>query len=196
MRIEQLTRENVRMQGAERRSWYQRHSATHLHATARLVTTALAAYQVGTPKQAIVLGAGACTELPLERLARACDSVVLVDVDLPGMLRARYELPVSLRDRVRVVSADITGGVSATLASELRNQPWNDLAMLAGPGSPAPLDAAAGCLERSTVPSPPFLPELVVADGYDIVISSLVVTQLFSLPLLMCWMCSCIMQLA
>jgi hypothetical protein len=184
MRIQQLARENARMQGPDRRRWYRRHSAEHLRTVEELVTSAGAAVKSERSRRAVVLGAGACTEVPLEWIARYCETVVLVDVDVSGMLRARAELPASLRSRVQVVDADITGGVSAALADELRTQPWHDLAQLSGAGGLAPIDAAAGCLERCSIPLPPILPDVEVEGGYSIVISSLVLTQLFSLPLL------------
>ena len=180
MRIARLAEENPRTQGPERRAWYRRHSPGHLRAVAALVEDALAARAAETPSQAVVLGAGACTEAPLERLARSCEHVLLVDIDVPGTARARDELPASLRGKVDLLQADIAGGVSDALAKELRAQPWRDLARL---GSSAPLEAAATCLERCPVPDPPSLPGLI-PQGYGLVFSDLVLTQLYSLPLL------------
>ena len=183
MRIARLAEENPRTQGPERRAWYRHHSPTHLRAVATLVEEALAAQtpgEDGGPSRAIVLGAGACTEAPLERLARAFEQTLLVDVDVPGMARARDELPASLRSRVDLLQADITGGVSEALARDLRAQPWRDLARL---GPSAPLEAAAACLERCPVPDPPALPT-ITPQGYSLVFSDLVLTQLYSLPLL------------
>jgi hypothetical protein len=184
MRIQQLARENTRMQGPDRRQWYRRHSADHLRTVEELVVLAGEVVTSEISRRAVVLGAGACTELPLEWITRYCETVVLVDVDVSGMLRARAELPSALRGRVQVVDADITGGVSAALADELRTQPWHDLAALTGSGGIAPIDAAAGCLERCPIPDPPLLADVEIEGGYSIVISSLVLTQLFSLPLL------------
>ena len=183
MRIARLAEENPRTQGPERRAWYRRNSPAHLRAIAALVADALAARASGTsggPSRAVVLGAGACTEAPLERIARTFESVLLVDVDVPGMAHARDELPASLRSRVDLLQADITGGVSDALASDLRAQPWRDLARL---GASAPLEAAAACLERCPVADPPHLPTLA-PQGYSLVFSDLVLTQLYSLPLL------------
>jgi hypothetical protein len=182
MRIERLPQENPRTQGPERRAWYRAHSAEHLRTNSDLLEAALRVLR-GKAVRALVLGAGACTELPLERLARACESVLLMDVDVPGMLRARDEVAQSLRSRIDVVAADLTGGVSQALAAELRMQPWGDLASLGGPSGHAPLDAAAACIDRCPVPDPPLFAELA-PHGYDLVISSFVLTQLFSLPLL------------
>lgn len=182
MRIDRLPTENPRTQGSVRRAWYRRHCPTHPSACAALLDAALAAC-VGAPTHAVVLGAGACTELPLERIARACASVLLVDVDMPGMAVARAELPADLRGRVELVTADITGGVSRHLATELQRQPWVDLTRLGGPGSHTLLSAAASCLERCSVADPPEVAGLKSHD-YRLVASSLVLTQLFSLPLL------------
>ncbi|HKT39993.1 MAG TPA: hypothetical protein VJR48_16595 [Ktedonobacterales bacterium] len=183
MRIERLAQENSRTQGARRRDWYRRHSPEHLRASAALVASALAARAPGTSRSAIVLGAGACTEVPLEQLARASDALTLVDMDAPGMGRARDELPPQLRPRIRLVAADLTGGVSTALAELLRAQPWADLALLSGARGTAALDAAASCLERCPIPNPPELPGLA-SGSHGLVISSLTLTQLFSLPLL------------
>lgn len=180
MRIARLAEENPRTQGPERRAWYRRNSPTHLRAVAALVEGGLAARDSGGPSRAVVLGAGAGTEAPLERLARSVDQLLLVDVDVPGMARARDELPASLRSHVDLLQADITGGVNDALAADLRAQPWRDLARL---GTSAALDAAAGCLERCPVADPPRLPTLLV-HGYGLVFSDLVLTQLYSLPLL------------
>lgn len=183
MRIDRLAEENARTQGARRREWYRRHSPAHLRTVVELVEAALAARSGDASPAAIVLGAGAATELPLERLARACERVTLVDLDAPGMGTARDALPPDLRRRVEALAADLTGGVSGALARELRAQPWDDLAALGGRGGYAPLDAAAGCLERCPIPDPPEL-RGTTPGGYGLVVSDLTLTQLFSLPLL------------
>lgn len=180
MRIARLPAENPRTQGPERRSWYRKHSSEHLRSVATLVDEGIHARQTAAAPRTVVLGAGACTELPLERLARASESILLVDVDVPGMARARDELPDSLRPRVDLLQADLSGGVSDALAAELTMQPWNDLAQLS---SRAPLDAAASCIERCPVPDPPRIPQLPPG-SYDLALSTLMLTQLFSLPLL------------
>jgi hypothetical protein len=183
MRIARLAEENPRTQGPERRAWYRRNSATHLRAVAALVEAGLAARASGThgrPTRAVILGAGGCTEIPLEPITRGVRQTLLVDVDVPGMARARDELSASLRSRVDIVQADITGEVSDALAAELQAQPWRDLARL---GTSAALEAAAACLERCPVPDPPILP-ILEPHSYGLVVSDLVLTQLFSLPLL------------
>jgi hypothetical protein len=180
MRIDRLAAENPRTQGATQRRWYRRHNPEHLRHVARLFERSLAARGPDAPTTAIVLGAGACTELPLERLAGVCSQVTLVDLDAPGMERARHELPPDLRRRVRPLVADLTGGVSRELATRLREQPWADLASL---DERAPLGAAAACLDRCHVPDPPAIAG-APAGTFGLVVSSCVLTQLFSLPLL------------
>jgi hypothetical protein len=180
MRIDMLAHDNTRTQGAARRAHYRRISPDHLRESAALVESALAARDPAAPKQALVLGAGGCTEIPLEGIARVCDTVTLVDLDARGMERAGAELPASLRPRLHVLVADLTGGVSSALATLVRTQPWDDLVRLT---PTAPLDAAATCLDRCPVPDP--LDALgLTLHGYGLVVSSLVLTQLFSLPLL------------
>jgi len=202
MRIEALAQANQRMQGAARREWYRQHSPQHLRAIAALIDDALGLLGAPTarrtrgaanrsaaappPLRCVILGAGACTELPLERLARACATTLLVDLDAQGMLRARDELSPALRPRVAMLVADLTGGVSAALAAELHAQPWDDLNRLDGGSGLATLDTVAACLDRVAIPTPPILAGLEEADDapFDLVISALTLTQLFSLPLL------------
>jgi len=127
-----------------------------------------------------ILGAGACTELPLEEVAARAEEVVLVDLDEFALQQARRRLSATLAGRVRLVVADITGGVSEQLERALQAQRWQ---ALKAQGSEAVLRAAARCLEECVVPEPPELVELRPGRS-AVVISSLVVTQLWSYPLL------------
>jgi hypothetical protein len=183
MRITRLTADNRRTQGAERRTWYRRHSPEHLNAVSALVEDALRLDGLASTRLTVVLGAGACTEIPLERLARASAHVLLVDLDVAGMAQARDELPATVRDRVNLLRADLTDGVSEALAAELRATPFADLNMLDQGRGMAPIEAAADCLERCPVPDAP-MPVGLQPGGYDLVISDFVLTQLYSLPLL------------
>ena len=180
MRIERLPQENARTQGASRRLWYRQRNPEHLRAVAELLDATLALRSADAPGAAVVLGAGACTEIPLDCLARAGRRVTLIDLDVPGMERARQELPPALRERVELLSADVSGGVSRELAERLREQPWKDLAALS---ERAVLDAAASCIERCPVPDPPVLAGMAER-SCGLVVSALILTQLFSLPLL------------
>lgn len=183
MRIERLAVENRRTQGPARRAWYRRRSLQHLRAVTALVEHALWLGGAGADRQVVVLGAGACTEIPLERLARTSAHILLVDLDVAGMAQARDELPATLRDRVDLLQADLTGGVSEALAGELRATPFADLNQLDQGRGMAPVEAAADSLVRCPVPDPPPVASLQPG-GYDLVISDLILTQLYSLPLL------------
>lgn len=183
MRIARLPRDNQRTQGIARREWYRRHSERHLRAVHSLVRDAVARVPPQSGERIVVLGAGACTELPLEWLASRAPAVTLVDVDTDGMVAAREELSSRLRSQVNLVQADLTGGVSQALEREILSQPWRELARLGSSGDKSLLDAAALCLERCPIPNPPHISELAPG-GYDLVLSDRALTQLFSLPLL------------
>jgi hypothetical protein len=180
MRIERLAQENRSMQGPGKRAWYQRNSPGHLEAIQALTLAALETQGPALIPRVAILGAGACTELPLEEIAQRAEEVALVDLDEFALQQARRRLGFTLQGRVRLVIADITGGVSASLERELKGQRWQALKTQ---GSDAVLTAAAGCLERCDVPQPPELAELRPG-RCAVVISSLVMTQLWSYPLL------------
>jgi hypothetical protein len=132
-------------------------------------------------RSSLVLGAGACTEVPLAELGRASEEVVLADFDLAAMQRGRAELASpALQRRVRFVQCDLTGGVSSNLRREIARQDWRKLA---GEGAHAIFNVAADCLDRCQVPDPPSIHTLRQSD-FGLVVSSLVLSQLFSYPLL------------
>lgn len=182
MRIDHLTNDNTRSQGPERRAWYARQNPAHLRGVAEAIDRALAAYarRAGNRAQprAVVLGAGACTEVPLERLARACEQVTLIDLDFPALRHAREELPRALRARVDLLRADLSGGISPALDVLRQAQRLHEYAHRS---DDLLLDAAASCVENCPVPDLPMPPKL---DGrrFGLVVSSLVLTQLFGLP--------------
>ncbi|GCE20396.1 hypothetical protein [Dictyobacter kobayashii] len=181
MRIDTLSSYNSQMQGKERREWFRQHAPQHLKNCATFVSRGLLQRSVGTSRSSLVLGAGACTEVPLSDIARSSDEVVLADLDLNSMQRGRDELlAASLRKRVRFVQCDISGGVSSNLTRLLRREDWK---ALAAQGSRAFFDAAAKCLEQSVVPDPPVIHTLRSGD-FGLVVSSIVLSQLFSYPLL------------
>jgi hypothetical protein len=180
MRIQRLAIENQSMQGAAKRSWYQRNSPEHLEAVRSVVLEALQGQSGRLLSRVAVLGAGACTELPLEEMVERAEEVTLVDLDEFALQQARRQLPARLQGRVRLVVADITGDVSGHLEQMLMGQRWQ---ALKAQGGDAVLAAAARCLARCEIPQPPELAELRPA-RCSAVISSLVVTQLWSYPLL------------
>ncbi len=179
MRIQRLPQENQSMQGPNKRAWYQRNSPNHLEAIQALTLAALEA-QAQPISRVAILGAGACTELPLEEIARRAEEVMLVDLDEFALQQARRQLSVALQGRVRLVIADVTGGVSESLERSLMSQRWQ---ALKAQGADAVLSAVAGCLERCEIAQPPDLAE-VRPGRCAVVMSSLVVTQLWSYPLL------------
>jgi hypothetical protein len=180
-RIDNLPYSNVQTQGAQRRQWLRQYSPQHLQHCASLVTRALHQRKPDTSQSSLVLGAGACTEVPLAELSRLSEEVVLADLDLIAMQQARDELTSSaLRKRTRLVKCDISGGASHNLARLLERQKWQEHITQ---GARAVFDAATLCLEQCLVPDPPQFQELPPAD-FGLVVSSLVLTQLFSYPIL------------
>jgi len=134
-----------------------------------------------TSRSTLILGAGACTEVPLAELARDSDEVVLADLDLASMQQGRNELSSpTLLKRVRLLECDISGGVSINLKRQFERQPWEKLVPQ---GARAVFDAAAHCLDVCPVPNAPQIEGLGTGE-FGIVISSLILTQLFSYPLL------------
>jgi hypothetical protein len=181
VRIDTLSYSNMQTQGAQRREWLRVHAPQHLEHCMALILHALHQRQEGASQGTLILGAGACTEVPLTEVARASDEVILADLDLASMQRALAELASpTLRRRVRLVQCDISGNVSARLAQQVASQYWQqELAR----GASAVFDAAAACLEQCVIPDPPELPT-VERGSYGVVVSSLVLSQLFSYPLL------------
>jgi len=106
---------------------------------------------------------------------------VLVDLDLAAIQCAGDELlsPV-LRKRMSLLQCDISGDVSGTLAHLSRHQDWHKLKEK---GAEAVFDVAAQCLQQCSVPNPPDIQNLGAGE-FGLVISSLVLSQLFSYPLL------------
>ncbi len=92
VRIDTLSMNNVQTQGAQRRQLLRQQSPRHLEMSAALMLNGLHQREPGTSPAIVVLGAGACTEVPLAELVRASDEVVLVDLDLPSMIQARGEI--------------------------------------------------------------------------------------------------------
>jgi hypothetical protein len=181
VRIDTLTYNNIQTQGAQRRMWLRQHCPQHLQQCSALMLLALQKRQGSASQSVIVLGGGACTEVPLVELVRDSDEVVLADLDLASMRQGRDELTSpALCKRVRLLDCDISGGVSTDLNRLIKQQSWNKLV---SQGARIIFDAAADCLEQCPVPDPPEI-EGLHAGEFGVVISSLVLSQLFSYPLL------------
>ena len=188
MRIDNLSHNNAQTQGKRRRAWLREHSPQHLAHCIELTLHALHQRQQSAAQNALVLGAGACTEVPLHDLLRASDEVVLADLDIAALRAASDEIThLTLNKRLRLLQCDISSingepkrGISAILARLINNQDWKSLA---AQGPQAIFDAAALCLEQSFIPDPPEIQTLATG-SFGLVVSSLVVSQLFSYPLL------------
>ncbi|MBE3559029.1 MAG: hypothetical protein IMW89_07375 [Ktedonobacteraceae bacterium] len=181
MRIESLPSSNRQTQGVQRREWLHLHSPQHLQQCEEIMQRALQSRAPGASRSTAILGAGACTEVPLATLARYSDEVVLVDFDNEAMRLAGNELVwPALRKKISLVHCDLSGDVSARLARIISRYDWQRLAQQ---GAAALFDAAAGCLEQCPVPDPPQIGGLVAGE-FGLVISSLILSQLFSYPLL------------
>jgi hypothetical protein len=138
---------------------------------------ALQVRQRSASNSTLVLGAGACTEVPIVELIRDSDEVVLADLDLASMRQGRDELvSPALRKKVRLLSCDVSGGVSVDLNRLIKQQSWDKLVPQ---GVKVVFDAAAHCLEQCPVLDPPEI-ESLHAGEFGVVISSLVLSQLFN----------------
>lgn len=181
VRIATLPMNNAQTQGPRQREIISHQSPQHLENATGLMLQALRLRPTGVSRGTLVLGAGACTEVPLATLVHGSDEVVLADLDGSSLQQARAELSApALRRAVHLLTHDLSGGVSASLDRLLARQPW---ATLHKQGPRALFDAAASCLEACTVPDPPHFAELAPGN-FGLVISSLVLSQLFSYPLL------------
>ncbi len=181
MRIETLSANNAQTQGAQRREILSRQSPQHLENATTLLLAALSQRPYSTSQSTLVLGAGACTEVPLAALIHHSDEVVLADLDRKAMQQAQNELATpTLRKSVRLLVEDLSGGVSNSLKHLLARQPWLSLV---AQGPRAIFDAAASCLDDCPIPDPPEIPGLAPGN-FGVVSSSLVLSQLFSYPLL------------
>lgn len=181
MRIDTLITHNASTQGARRREIVSRQSPQHLQNSTDLMLQAVRQRPYSVSRSTLVLGAGACTEVPLAALVSSSDEVVLADLDRISMQQAQAELSSqALRKAVRLVVEDLSGGISADLDRLLARQAWHKLAEQ---GAQILFDAAAACLDACPVPDPPEIAGLP-RGNFGVVISSLVLSQLFSYPLL------------
>ncbi|GAC1388561.1 MAG: hypothetical protein NVSMB49_01060 [Ktedonobacteraceae bacterium] len=188
MRIDNLSHNNAQTQGKHRRVWLREYAPQHLERCAALTLHALHLRESKAAQNALVLGAGACTEVPLNDLLRASDEVVLADLDIASLRAASDEITSSTLNKcLRLVQCDISSstgepkkGVSASLTRLIHHQNWEQLV---AQGPRAVFDAAAFCLEQCSVPDPPAI-QTLAQGSFGLVISSLVLSQLFSYPIL------------
>ncbi len=124
------------------------------------------------PRQALVLGAGNCIDIPVEHLASIFDQVTLVDVDPLAMQRGTAQLPKTAQDKVTLLRADVTG-VMAGLTDSLQQ-----LAHTHYPNYGRFVESAAQHL--ATVDPTDAQPDL--GESYDFVCSQTTLTQLGMIP--------------
>jgi hypothetical protein len=120
---------------------------------------------------ALVLGAGNCTEIPLEELAGSFEQVVLADLDEASMTAAVEDLPDELIPKVRVSVGDVTRFAAPLMQGLLRAVETSETAEQAFER----IEKVLSGLE--TDDTPPTLPEA------DLVVSSLVLSELHRYPL-------------
>ncbi|QBD81939.1 hypothetical protein EPA93_40570 [Ktedonosporobacter rubrisoli] len=169
------------MQGKKRREWLRQYAPLHLEHCAALMLSAVRWRPFSTSRSTLVLGAGACTEVPLPELVQASDEVVLADLDIIALQQGvADQLTPGQRKRVKLVAEDLSGGVSANLHHRIILQPWDTLL---AQGASTLFKAAAECLEQCLVPDPPSIEQLPTGE-FGVVVSSLVLSQLFSYPIL------------
>lgn len=120
---------------------------------------------------ALVLGAGNCTEIPLEELAGSFEQVVLADLDDASMTAAVEDLPDELIPKVRVSVGDVT-----RFAAPLMQRLWRAVeASETAEQAFERIEETFSGLEADD--APPTLPEA------DLVVSSLVLSELHRYPL-------------
>ncbi len=188
MRIDSLSHNNAQTQGKRRREWLRQYAPQHLENCTTLILHGLWQRGNEAAPNALVLGAGACTEVPLNDLLRASDEVVLADLDIAALRSASDEITSSaLNKRLQLLQCDISSssgepknGISATLTRLINRQNW-EAAVAQGPQ--AVFDLAALCLEQCRIADPPEI-QTLASGSYGFVVSSLVLSQLFSYPIL------------
>ncbi|MCW2926532.1 MAG: hypothetical protein JWM86_500 [Thermoleophilia bacterium] len=68
-----------------------------------------------------LVGAGSCDDVPLVRLAERAASIDLIDFDLESTGRAAARMDDRLRERVRVLEDDVTGGSADLVLTTVRD---------------------------------------------------------------------------
>jgi hypothetical protein len=120
---------------------------------------------------AVILGAGNCTEIPLQELASTFDEVVLLDLDDASMTAAAEDLPDQLIPKVRLQVEDVTA-----FAAPLMRRVW----IAVGESETAEqaferIGDTLNALQAEEVPPKPI--------EADLVVSSLVLSELHRYPL-------------
>jgi hypothetical protein len=161
-----------RLAGAGLRGIEQQRSAywqPHIANSRRRILEA--ASLCGRHSTVLVLGAGNCTEIPLEELARRFDEVVLLDLDGASMAAAVEELPDELIPKVHLSIADVT-----RFAAPLMQRLWR--AVDESENAAQAFERIAAALHSVEASDP-----LRALPDADLIVSSLVLSELHRYPL-------------
>ncbi len=88
-------------------------------------------------RRALILGAGACFDIPLRQVTEAFEQTTIVEMDVDASRLAVSRLPLRLRKKTQVVHADITGflqPVNAVLQQAVQQPEWPQFACSIGQG--------------------------------------------------------------
>lgn len=135
----------------------------HVAQSRRMISAAAASAPQG---RALVLGAGACTEIPLAELAARFDHVTLCDVDSAAMQQgvAEARLDAAQRTKIQLKALDLTG-LTEPLLAEIEALPQCE-------ASAELIDRMAALLDVAA-PAP-----LPIEGRYDLIVASCVLSQL------------------
>lgn len=134
---------------------------------------ALDAAEEGTPSRALILGAGNCTDIPLDFIAPNFDEIVLVDADIAATERAVRHLPPYLLGKISLVGADVTGiipSLSASIEQAVGSCPTFD-------------QFVPTVVQSLSTINPDTSPKPNLGDGFNFVCSQLLMSQLCLAPL-------------
>lgn len=161
---------------AQERGLYAASQATHLDLSrAAILATAEAALErtpLWRPRNALVLGAGNCADIPVSDLVDAFNRTIFVDIYPEGTERALSDLRPSQLAKIDVIGADVTGvmGDLLTMVDELAAASGNYQTF-------APAAAAAFQLYTPNLGRKPRL-----GRDYAFVCSQLLLSQLCGVP--------------
>jgi hypothetical protein len=148
--------------------------APHIAASKHAITVAadMAARIAGSDAPtALILGAGACTDIPLRHIVKTFEQTTVVEMDVDATTIAIDKLlPQTLRPKVRVVQADATGflqPINEAIERAVDQPEW--------PGFVDALKSGLDAIEPAQT-----LPDL--GKGYAFVCSHLVMSQLANTP--------------
>jgi hypothetical protein len=144
--------------------------AGHADASREMILAGLARLQPSSAR-VLVLGAGACLDVPLRELCAAGARVRLVDMDGPALGQAVQRLPSALRRQVDVRLLDVTGALDRLAGA---------VAPAVDTASPADLGELPDRLAGFRFDRPSFA-ELSTG-AWDLVVSSAVLSQLIAFP--------------